>query len=96
MGQGDGELLDADRLFEIVTPHSEVKAIFYGHSHVWSLTERDHLKLINLPAVGYNFADKEPVGWVDSIFRPNGVDLTLHAFAGNRNEDGKKFVINWV
>jgi Icc protein len=95
LGQGDGELLDSDRLFEIVQPHRDVKAIFYGHSHVWSLTERDRLKLINLPAVGYNFTDKEPVGWVDAIFRPTGVDLTLHAFAGNRVDDGKKYVINW-
>ena len=30
----DGDLLDAERLFEITLPHRHVKAIFYGHSHV--------------------------------------------------------------
>jgi Icc protein len=92
----DGDLLDAERLFDIVRPHQHVKAIFYGHSHVWELAQRDRLKLINLPAVGYNFSDKEPVGWVDAIFDGKGVDLTLHAFAGNRAEDGKKSRVDWV
>jgi Icc protein len=96
LGNGDGELLDASKLFEILKPHRNVKAIFYGHSHVWSLTDHDRLKLINLPAVGYNFADKEPVGWVDATFRPAGVDLTLHAIGGNRTDDGKKYAIKWT
>ena len=68
------------RGFEIVRPHRQVKAIFYGHSHVWELDHRQHLQLINLPAIGYNFRDQDPVGWVDARFHRQGVDLTLHAF----------------
>lgn len=96
LGDGDGELLDAAKLFEIVEPHPQVKAIFFGHSHVWSVTQRDRLRLINLPAVGYNFSDDQPVGWVDARFGKDGVDLTLHAFGGNRTEDGKETRIAWV
>ena len=96
LGDSDGDLLDADRLFEIIRPHRQVKAIFYGHSHAWSISERQRVKLINLPALGYNFWEGEPVGWVDARFRRNGVDLTLHAIAGNRAQDGQTARIPWT
>lgn len=92
----DGDLLDAERLFEIIRPQKHVKAIFYGHSHVWEIAEKQGVKLINLPAVGYNFADKEPVGWVDARFDPSGVNLAMHAFGGNRADDGKNFRVLWA
>jgi 3',5'-cyclic AMP phosphodiesterase CpdA len=96
LGDSDGDLLDADRLFEIIRPYRQVKAIFYGHSHVWNISERQGVKLINLPALGYNFWEGEPVGWVDARFRRNGVDLTLHAIAGNRAADGQVERIRWT
>ena len=96
LGDGDGDLLDADRLFALLRPHRQVKAIFYGHSHSWNLSERAGVKLINLPALGYNFWEREPVGWVDARFHRNGVDLTLHAIAGNRAQDGQTSRILWT
>jgi 3',5'-cyclic-AMP phosphodiesterase len=96
LGEGDGELLDVSKLFEIIQPHRQVKAIFYGHSHAWRIHERQGVKLINLPALGYNFTATEPVGWVDARFRSGGVDLTLHAIAGNRTLDGQVSRIDWA
>jgi Icc protein len=96
LGDEDGDLMDARRLFEIVEPHPAVKAIFYGHSHVWDVQRRGRLQMINLPAVGYNFSDKQPVGWLDAKFDEQGVDLTLRAFAGNRAEDRKVRRVNWA
>ncbi|MEZ6073555.1 MAG: metallophosphoesterase [Pirellulales bacterium] len=40
LGDGDGELLDADRLFDIIEPHQQVKAVFYGHSHQYRFERR--------------------------------------------------------
>lgn len=91
----DGDLADVARLFEIIKPHRQVKAIFYGHSHVWGMKERQRVQLINLPAVGYNFQDKDPVGWVDARFRRDGVQLTMRAFAGNTADNGKSFDVKW-
>jgi Icc protein len=96
LGEGDGDLLDANRLFEIIRPHRQVKAIFYGHSHIWNLSQKQAVQLINLPALGYNFSQDQPVGWVDARFRRNGVDLTLHAIAGNRAQDGQTFRVLWT
>lgn len=95
LGENDGELLDAEKLFAIVRPHRHVKAIFFGHSHVWASLRRERLNLINLPAVGYNFNDQQPVGWVDARFRPDGVSLTLRALAGNRTDDGRTTFVPW-
>jgi Icc protein len=92
----DGDLLDADRLFAILEPRRHVKAVFYGHSHVWEVRRRERLQLVNLPAVGYNFNDKDPVGWVDARFRRDGMDLTLRALAGNRAEDGLVRSFRWT
>src|SRR3954471_4236407 len=92
----DGDLVDVDHLFEILKPNKQVKAIFYGHSHVWSLTERQRVKLINLPAIGYNFRDQDPVGWVESSFHRKGVELAMRAFGGNTADNGKKFELKWA
>jgi 3',5'-cyclic AMP phosphodiesterase CpdA len=96
LGDSDGDLLDADRLFQVIRPHRQVKAIFYGHSHMWEISERQGVKLINLPALGYNFWEGEPVGWVDARFHGTGVDLTLHALAGNRAQDGRISRVHWA
>jgi len=95
LGDGDGELLDVQRLFELVRPQRKVKAIFYGHSHKYAFSQDDGIHLINIPAVGYNFSDEEPVGWVDAVFTSQRVDLKLNAFGGNRAGDGKIRSLSW-
>jgi 3',5'-cyclic-AMP phosphodiesterase len=95
LGANDGELVDAERLFEVVRPHRHVKAIMYGHSHKYEVIEREGLQLINLPAVAYNFNDSEPVGWVESVWTAEGVDLTLRAIGGNMAANGQTTSVHW-
>lgn len=96
LGDNDGDLLDADRMFGILERHPQVKAVFYGHSHVWSLSRRKALHLVNLPAVGYSFSDKQPLGWVDARLDGSGADLTLRAFGGNLHGNGGTTRIEWA
>lgn len=91
----DGDLTDALQLFSILEGNRHVKALFYGHSHVWNIRERNGLKLINLPAIGYSFRDQDPLGWMEGNFTANGVELTMRAFASNTDENGKKFAVKW-
>ncbi len=95
LGDGDGDLLDVERLFQLTRSRKTVKAILYGHSHKYSFGQEAGIHLINLPAVGYNFSDDEPVGWVDAVFTAEGADLKLHAFAGNRAADGRTKSLTW-
>lgn len=96
LGDGDGDLLDFDRVFGLMKPHRKVKAIFYGHSHRYHVEQREHIFLINQPAVGYNFNDDQPVGWLDAYFSPTNVRMKLHAIGGNATDDGKEQSVAWA
>ena len=93
---GDTDLLDVARLFEMIRSHKKVKAIFYGHSHQYAFSQENGVHLVNIPAVGYNFNDNEPVGWMAAVFTEKGVDLVLKAFAGDRTSDGKTTSLTWT
>jgi len=95
LNDGDSDLLDADRLFKIILPHKMVKAIFYGHSHIYNITERHKIKLINIPAVGYNFIDSQPVGWIEAKISPDSGVFILHAAGGNVEKDGEVTEVKW-
>lgn len=89
LGDRDADLLDTDRFLAVVRPHAHVKAVFCGHAHVWRQERVGRLHVVTLPSLGYEFSGREPVGWVEALFRRDGVDLTLRALAGNREADGR-------
>ena len=95
LGDGDGDLLDVPRLFDIIKSIRKVKAVLYGHSHEYGFSEFEGIHLVNLPAVGYNFSDTEPVGWVEARLTAKGGDFTLHVAAGNKEKDGSVKKLAW-
>ena len=95
LSDGDGDLLDVPRLYSMIAPVQKVKAIVYGHSHVYGYSEFEGIHLINLPAVGYNFNDSDPVGWVEARLTRRGGDFVLHAVAGNVDKDGSVTKLTW-
>ncbi len=96
LGEGKGHLLDSGRLFQTLEGHPHVKAVFHGHSHVWKVSRRGRLWVVNLPSVGYNFSNDQPVGWVNARFTRTGVTLKLHVLAGNREQDGARESLPWL
>ena len=93
--ESDGALVDADRLLSILQSQRAVKALIFGHTHVYELGKINGMHLVNLPAVGYNFADGNPVGWVGADFSERGAKLQLHAVAGEKKDDGKVTELVW-
>ena len=91
----DSALVDADRLLAILRPQKSVKALIFGHTHVYSHEMQAGLQLVNLPAIGYNFADGNPVGWVEASLAPDAAELKLHAIAGETKDDGKLTSLKW-
>jgi Icc protein len=91
----DGDLLDIPRLFDIVKPLAKVKAIVYGHSHEYGFSDFEGIHLINLPAVGYNFTDDQPLGWVEAQLTKNGGTFLLHTIGGNREMEGRAKPLRW-
>lgn len=95
LGDRDADLLDIDKLYKIIEPHRQVKAIFYGHSHDYNYSTHNDIHLINLPATGYNFDDKDPIGWIEASLDKKGGEFTLHAIGGNMAQDGKTKKLIW-
>lgn len=93
--QDDNALVDAAALLDIVKSTDAVKAIFYGHTHAWKYSKLGDLHLVNIPAVGFNFKDTEPVGWTEAAFRSDGCTLKLHAIGGNMSPDGQVLQLRW-
>ncbi len=95
LGDGDGNLHDDLRFLDLVMPRHQIKALAFGHSHVYRCSKQNDLDLINLPSSAYAFGKSQPVGWVDATFTAAGVTLRLNAVAGNRADDDKVTEIKW-
>lgn len=94
-GESDTALVDANLLLPLLTSNRKVKALIFGHTHVFNSTQKDGLYLINLPAVGYNFEDGVPIGWMEATFTANDAKLKLNAIGGNPKVDVKLLELPW-
>lgn len=86
---------DLPDLLKIVGPARQVKAIVFGHSHVCGYAEQEGLHLVNLPAIGYSFAEKEPVGWVEAALGREEGAFTLHVTGGGLEREGETRRLRW-
>lgn len=75
-GKSSG-LLDTEGLMKLVLAKRQVKALFFGHTHVAADFQLDGLHLVNLPACAYRFASEQPTGWTSALVGPSGCTLTL-------------------
>jgi 3',5'-cyclic AMP phosphodiesterase CpdA len=88
-------LTDTRALLDVLTPRKHVKALFYGHTHVWEITHRSGIHCINLPAVAYPFDTRQPTGWVDAHLRPDGINLELCCTDRAHPKNGQKVELTW-
>ena len=88
-------LNDTEALLAILRPRRQAKAVVFGHTHVWETRVEDGLHLINLPAVGYRFQARQPLGWC--LFRPasDGGELELRCIGGDRKQDRRRIPLRW-
>jgi 3',5'-cyclic AMP phosphodiesterase CpdA len=77
-------LEDSGSLMEVLSSRHHVKAVVFGHTHVFRVRNQDGLHLINLPATAYSFDSHQPLGYCR--FRPdaNGAGCELRCVGGNR------------
>jgi 3',5'-cyclic AMP phosphodiesterase CpdA len=88
-------LTDTKPLLDTLLPRRQVKALFYGHTHVWDVGKRDDLHCINLPAVAYVFIPGQPSGWVDAHLKDNGISLELRCIDPSHPKHGEKVDLTW-
>jgi len=56
--------------------------VFYGHSHRHSFDQNRRNSSHQPASHGLQFWRPQPVGWMDAKISREGIDLTLHAYAG--------------
>jgi Icc protein len=72
-------LRDTRQLLDVLTPRRQVKALMFGHTHRWEVTQDpSRLYHINLPTTAYVFREGQPTGWTDIQLRPGGATLELN------------------
>jgi 3',5'-cyclic AMP phosphodiesterase CpdA len=91
----NGGITDTVPLFEILEPRKQVKAVFFGHTHDWAITQREGIHLVNLPPVAYVFSKGRPSGWVRADLAASGITLTLSALDKTHKQHGEKHELAW-
>lgn len=86
---------DTQEFFDLLDDHAHVKTFLYGHSHVWSTSQRGRLNLINLPPVAYVFEAGLPHGWVRAQVREGGLSLTLRTIDSKHPGSNQKVELEW-
>ena len=68
---------DGASLLKLLAERKHARGYFYGHTHEWQYDQRDHLHLINQPAVSYYFGKGHAHGWVDMKLSETTAELKL-------------------
>jgi len=79
---------DGVSLLKLLAERKHARGYFYGHTHEWQYDRRDHLHLINQPAVGYYFGKGHAHGWVDMKLTEWSADLELHCINPGHEQHG--------
>jgi 3',5'-cyclic AMP phosphodiesterase CpdA len=93
--ESTGALTDTAALLDVLQPRRHVKAVFFGHTHVWDVREVDGLHWVNLPAVAYPFGPGQPLGWCRLVPGEGGATVELRCVGGDRAKDGQKVAMKW-
>ncbi|MFO7973444.1 MAG: metallophosphoesterase [Candidatus Hydrogenedentota bacterium] len=94
--EGENGMLDFEAFWKVIQPRKQVKAFFYGHSHVWSQQQRDGVHLVNLPALAWLFSeDGIPRAWVEAAVHEDGAELTVHVMNKVALSEGGKYALDW-
>ncbi len=88
-------IADTAEFLKFISSKKQVKAFFFGHSHVWSVSKHNGIHLVNLPAVAYVFKPEIFNGWTEAEISKNGIDLRLRAANPDHPENLKTFNLKW-
>jgi 3',5'-cyclic AMP phosphodiesterase CpdA len=88
-------LTDTAQLLELIQPRKQVKAVLFGHTHIWKHYEQEGVHFVNLPTTAYVFDPKQPAGWVDAETSARGMKLQLHAITPSHPADKQVLDLAW-
>jgi 3',5'-cyclic AMP phosphodiesterase CpdA len=95
LDEDDDSLLDGDRLFRLVEPFRQVKAVLTAHDHAYQVDSRRGIHIVSLPALGMPFDEREPLGWIEASLSATAGVFTFHAVGENRSGDRSVTTLTW-
>jgi hypothetical protein len=81
---------DGASLLKLLSERKHARAYVYGHTHEWQHDQRDHVHLVNQPAVSYYFGKGHAHGWVDMTLTETFADLELHCINRQHKQHGDR------
>ena len=91
-----GGLKDTEAFYAVIRPRKQVKAYFYGHTHLWGVKQDESgIHLINLPPVAYIFKEGQPSGWVHATTQPKGMRLEVSCLDKTHTAHGQVVNLDW-
>ena len=81
---------DGSSLLKLLAKRKHARAYLYGHTHEWQQDQRDHLQLINQPAVSYYFGKGHAHGWLDMKLTERSADLALRCIDPKHLQHGDR------
>jgi len=87
---------DGASLLKLLAERKQARGYFYGHTHEWQQDQRDHLHLINQPAVSYYFGKGHANGWVDMKLTETSADLELHCINPDHEQHGDRVQVRLI
>ena len=81
---------DGASLLKLLAKRKHARAYLYGHTHEWQHDQRNHLHLINQPAVSYYFGKGHAHGWVDMKLTKQSADLELRCIDPKHSQHGER------
>jgi hypothetical protein len=88
-------LLDTKPLMDVLSKRKHVQALFFGHTHNWSVQQQDGLYLVNQPPVAYVFRKGRPNGWLDMRIADGGATLQLNCLDTMHELHGETKQLEW-
>jgi 3',5'-cyclic AMP phosphodiesterase CpdA len=85
---------DGPSLLKLLAERKHARGYFYGHTHEWQYDRREHLHLINQPAVSYYFGKGHAHGWVDMKLSETTAELELQCIDPKHKQHGEQRQIN--
>jgi len=84
---------DGVSLLKALAKRKHARAYLYGHTHEWQQDQRDHLHLINQPAVSYYFGKGHAHGWIDMKLTKESAELELRCIDPGHKQHGDRWQI---
>ena len=88
-------MTDTSAFLNVVLHAKQVKAYFYGHTHIWGMSAMSHTHFVNLPAMAWVFDPTQPCGYVTVQLRPDRATLVLRTLDRKDTRFGQKIDLAW-